>query len=161
MLIKNYEQYEVTEDGKVINTKTGRVLKPDILWDGYERITLSKEGQIVRFRVHRLVAEAFIPNLDPSKDQVNHKDGNRRNNSVENLEWVSCRENINHGKKSIGESHYCAKLDTETVKEICKLIELGLTRGRILNRFPLVSRCQFDDIRRRRSWKHVSKDYLW
>ena len=161
MLIKDYEKYEITEDGKVINTETGRILKPEMIWDGYERVTLSKDGVTKRFRVHRLVAEAFIPNDDPCKDQVNHKDGDRKNNSVDNLEWVTCKENIRHGKRSYGVAHYCAKLTDDIVEEICKLIEIGLTRGRILDKFPFVTKSQFDDIRRRRSWKSVSKNYKW
>ena len=161
MKVKGFENYLITEDGKIINSKTGRTLKPDIIWDGYERVTLCKNGVTIRFRVHRLVAEHFIPNDDPTRDQVNHKDGNRRNNSVYNLEWVTCKENINHGKKSTGELHYAAKLTEEGVKKICELISLGLTRGRILKDFPNVSKTQFDDIRRRRSWKKISKDYEW
>ena len=78
MKVKGFENYLITEDGKIINSKTGRTLKPDIIWDGYERVTLCKNGVTIRFRVHRLVAEHFIPNDDPTRDQVNHKDGNRR-----------------------------------------------------------------------------------
>ena len=161
MQIKGFENYLITEDGKVINSKTGRILKPDVIWDGYERVTLSKEGVTTRFRVHRLVAEHFIPNDDPARNQVNHKDGDRRNNTVENLEWMTCKENINHGKKQNGEEHYASKLTEDCVRQVCELISLGLTRGRVLRVFPNVSKAQFDDIRRRRSWKKVSKDYKW
>lgn len=161
MRIKGYDNYEITEEGKVINIKSGRVLKPEIIWDGYERVTLSDRGKTTRVRVHRLVAEHFLPNDDPNKNQVNHKDGNRRNNSKENLEWVTCKENINHGKRSLGSNHYCAKLNDDIVKSVCCLIQKGLTRGRVLKNHPEVSKTQFDDIRRRRSWKHVSCNYLW
>ena len=161
MRVKDYENYLVTEDGKTINTSTGRILKPDIIWDGYERVTLSKNGVTKRFRVHRLVAEAFIPNADPDKNQVNHKDGDRRNNHKDNLEWVTCKENIDHGKRSEGTEHYCAKLTDEVVIRICELIVTGLTRGRILNIIPGVTTSQFDDIRRRRSWKKISSNYQW
>lgn len=62
----------------------------------YAHITLNKpDGTQQRVRIHRLVAEAFIPNPD-NLPQVNHKDGNKANNNVENLEWCSIRDNLLH-----------------------------------------------------------------
>ena len=63
---------------------------------GYLDVTLSKNGVKKSFRVNRLVAIAFIPNLE-NKPQVNHIDENKLNNKVSNLEWVTSKENINHG----------------------------------------------------------------
>lgn len=164
MKIAGFDAYDVDEEGRVINTRSGRQLKPEIIWDGYERVTLSQEGKLKRFRVHRLVADAFIPN-PIGLQMVNHKDGNKRNNQISNLEWVSCQQNTIHAfdnnlRKS-GEDHYEARLTNETVDSICKLIETGLTRGRILKQFPQVTKTQFDDIRGRRSWKKVSNRYSW
>lgn len=62
---------------------------------GYERVMLYKNQKKYYKQVHRLVAENFIPNPN-NLPQVNHKDGNKLNNNVNNLEWVSCSENINH-----------------------------------------------------------------
>ena len=164
MLISDFEYYDVTQDGKVINLRTGRILKPDLIWDGYERVTLSQNGKLKRFRVHRLVADAFIPNPF-NLPFVNHIDGNKRNNKIDNLEWVSCKDNTIHafdnGLRPSSENHYSAKLTENQVKQICELIELGLTRGRILNKFPFVTKSQFDDIRSRKSWKKVSQEYSW
>ena len=64
----------------------------------YKRVSLSKNGVITRFLVHRLVAEAFIPNYD-NKPQVNHIDNNTTNNSVTNLEWTTGSENMKHSEK--------------------------------------------------------------
>lgn len=62
---------------------------------GYHRVVLAKGGINRGFRVHKLVALAFIPNPD-NRPQINHKDGDKHNNSVENLEWVTPKENIKH-----------------------------------------------------------------
>ena len=164
MRIQDFEYYDVSENGLVTNTRTGRVLKPDLIWDGYERVTLCQDGKLKRFRVHRLVASAFIPNPN-NLPFVNHKDGRKRNNKIENLEWVSCKDNTIHAFdnsfRPSGEHHYSAKLTEEQVHEVCKLIELGLTRGRVLSRLLFINKTQFDDIRSRKSWKTVSQEYSW
>ena len=67
--------------------------------DGYLRITLSKNNKTKKFMVHRLVAEAFIPN-SMNLPQVNHVDENVQNNCASNLEWVTQKENSNHGTRN-------------------------------------------------------------
>lgn len=74
----------------------GKILKPSMdMYRNYLRVQLSKKGKVVSIRIHRLVAQAFIPN-PKNKPQVNHIDGNKLNNCVDNLEWVTIRENIQH-----------------------------------------------------------------
>ena len=93
--VKGYEGlYVVTSDGFVIGVKHNKALKPSIV-NGYSRVKLYKNAQPKTFSVHRLVADAFIPNKQ-QKDQVNHIDGNKANNTVENLEWVTQSENQIH-----------------------------------------------------------------
>ena len=75
-----------------------RILKPGYL-RGYQHVSLCKDGNIKIFKVHRLVANAFINNLE-NKLQVNHKDGNKSNNKVENLEWVTAYENTVYSKST-------------------------------------------------------------
>ena len=99
--IKNYEgKYQVSNMGNVKslnfnNTKRPAILVKKVNRRGYEYVCLSQYGKRSYSAVHRLVAEAFIPNPD-NKEQINHIDGNKRNNSMYNLEWVSQSENINH-----------------------------------------------------------------
>ena len=77
----------------------GKILRSQINYKGYECITLTKDKKRKSFKLHRLVAMAFIP-CNNKKLQINHIDGNKLNNKVENLEWVTCKENIEHSIKN-------------------------------------------------------------
>ena len=91
--IKNYEGiYQVTENGDVWSVRRNRFLKPYKNQLGYLRVVLSKNGIHKRYSVHRLVAQAFIDNPD-NLPCVNHKDENKLNNNVDNLEWCTIRYN--------------------------------------------------------------------
>ena len=89
------EQYEVSNTGLVRNKVTGKILKPHKDGKGYLRISLSKNNVQSTIKVHRAVAIAFIENPD-NLPQVNHKDTNKENNTVGNLEWVTNYENMQH-----------------------------------------------------------------
>ncbi len=93
--ISENEKYEVSNLGRIINKKTKMIRKNYITRAGYERICLSKHSKVKFHLVHRLVAQAFIPN-PKNFPQVNHKDKNRVNNRVENLEWVNQSMNMKH-----------------------------------------------------------------
>lgn len=96
--IKGYERYEVSDKGNVRNKKTKRLIKPQIDKGGYIRLTLWK-GKIKKKQfVHRLVAITFIANQNEQRTKVNHKDGNKLNNAVSNLEWVTPKENLAHSR---------------------------------------------------------------
>ena len=92
---------EVSAEGKVRSLLSGtpRILKTSIDKKGYHRIRVTIEREKKSFKLHREVAKAFIPNPD-NKPQVNHKDGNKNNNSATNLEWVTNKENSHHAIKN-------------------------------------------------------------
>lgn len=106
--IKNYEDYYISSFGRVWSSKTNRWLKPNLRGDKkinslYLCVSLCKEGFIKSFTIHRLVAENFLDNPN-NYPQVNHKDENKLNNHVDNLEWCDNKYNMTYGnriKKSI------------------------------------------------------------
>ena len=107
----------------------GRIITGNHGGKHYYQVALRKDGKKKYMSVHRLVAEAFIPNPD-GKSQVNHIDGNKQNNVVSNLEWVTPSENILHSFETglnthIGEKNIQAKLTREQVAEIKKLYVKG------------------------------------
>ena len=91
--IKNHKYYYITSDGKVYSDFSGKLkrLKTQINSAGYEVITLNKK----QYRVHRLVDEYYIPNPN-NYPQINHKDGNKLNNDISNLEWCTNAQNQLH-----------------------------------------------------------------
>lgn len=92
--IKGYERYSISNEGEVMNPQ-GEIMKPFFAGSGYLQVTLWDNSKRKKFYVHRLVAEAFIENICGCKE-VNHKDGNKENNSALNLEWCTRAENLIH-----------------------------------------------------------------
>lgn len=99
--IPGYEGlYEVSNKGNVRNVRRNTLLRLSKNNDGYIQVHLYKNGIRNKFQVHRLVAQAFLPNID-NLPQVNHKDENKTNNNVTNLEWCTAKYNTNFGTRNI------------------------------------------------------------
>ena len=100
--IAGYEGlYEVSDKGRVKSlnynhTGTEKILKPQKTTRAYLQVNLCKDGQKKMPFVHRLVAEAFIPNPN-NLETVNHKDEVKTNNEISNLQWMSMKDNLNYG----------------------------------------------------------------
>ena len=106
--ISGYEGlYQVSNLGRVKSFKHGKekILKPQKTRCGYLRVCLCKDCHTKRLLVHRLVADAFVPNPQ-GLETVNHKDEVKNNNTASNLEWMSKKDNLNYGtrNKRVGES---------------------------------------------------------
>lgn len=116
--IEGYEGlYQVSSWGRVKRLNTGRILKGRKNTNSYLTVGLCKNGEQKDYLIHRLVAQAFIPNPH-NKPQVNHIDENKENNHAENLEWVTAKENNNHG------THNLRASKTKSIPIIC--IETGI-----------------------------------
>jgi hypothetical protein len=89
--IKDYTNYSVSNFGNVKNNNTGKILKQSIT-NGYTQVSLWKNGKGKHYRVHRLIALAFIPNPD-NKSFIDHVDNDRSNNNIDNLRWCTNQEN--------------------------------------------------------------------
>lgn len=88
--LRNFPSYDVSNKGRIRNIRTQRILKPTINEKGYYQVCLRKNDKQYSVRVHRIIAETFLGE-NPGME-VRHKDNNRLNNSVENLEWCTRRE---------------------------------------------------------------------
>lgn len=117
--IDGYENYEISNLGNVRSlnwNRTGRsqIIKPGMT-KGYLRVCLSKSGKVKMFGVHRLVAEAFLPNPG-NLPEVNHRNEIKTDNRADNLEWCSAQYNSNFGtrNKRIAEAHRGKPLSEET-----------------------------------------------
>lgn len=124
--IEEFEDYyEISNLGRIRSKRQKRIIKGRIL-KGYNDIQLVKANKILHTGVHRLVAKAFIQNIN-NKEFVNHKDGNKLNNHVDNLEWVTPQENTNHYLKYI-----CKKRNSDK-----KLIIIDRNTNEVISEFNL------------------------
>lgn len=154
-------EYEVSDYGDIKRIKSGkgavagRLLRPYLNPNGYLYVTLTKNCIQKDFLLHRIVAAAFI---GKSSSQINHKDGNKENNAVSNLEYVSPRENLIHATRILhkrrGDKHWNSRLSEADVIVILSLRNSGLTHQQIANAFK-VSRTTISEIFLCRKWKHL------
>ncbi len=142
-VVEHEGYYEVSNFGDVRSVRYNnkgqvifnRLLKPAIKPKGYLGVILSKQSKTTNHLIHRLVAEAFIPNPN-NLPEVNHKDGNKLNNTVSNLEWCSSSDNLYHAYK-LGLKHKKGKpvicVETGEIFESVKAANesMGVTHSHI------------------------------
>lgn len=152
--------YKISNQGNVVNKITHKSLSQHIC-NGYLRLTLSFDGNAEKWFVHRIVGVAFIPNPN-NRETINHKDGNKANNNVDNLEWATRLENNQHAwntglVNNSGVNHPNCKLTRDEVLKIRELTKLKKYYGsnqEIASMFN-VGNGTISHIRHNRSWKGV------
>ena len=151
-------KYSVSNYGRVIGPYGP--MKPSRNDQGYAQVGICINGVVRKHKVHRLVAQAFIPPVE-GKPFINHKNGVRDENDAENLEWCTFRENVIHGYRvlgrtdKLGEGNPISKLTNEAVVEIRRLVSEHWTHTRLANMFNVSIRC-VGLVAARKSWKHVA-----
>lgn len=154
--IQGYEgHYKVSNLGNVVSVKKGYpvLMKLQNHSSGYKQVKLCKPNKILIERVHRLVASAFIPNHD-KKTQVNHINGIKCDNRVDNLEWSTPQENTRHAFRTglanvYGENHHHSKLSDKEAEYIIKNYK-SYTLKQLSNKFGVSDACIRDIIKGRR-----------
>lgn len=178
--IKDFPNYMISNKGRVWSKtkivssprgkylKKGRILKSHDDKRGYLKIDLINEKGRKSYKIHRLVAEAFLKNPE-LKREVNHINGIKTDNEVSNLEWVTSKENKTHawniglykkqnGLKFSGEKNGFSKLNDQTVKEIRRTYKSGGISQKELGRKYNTSQTQISYIVNRITWKHVEEE---
>lgn len=159
--IKDFEGlYSVTLDGKIYSHLSNRFLKIYNHNHGYNMSTLSKDGKSIQKLVHRIVAEAYIPNPD-NLPTVNHKDGNKKNNHVSNLEWMSYLENNIHALETgLNDPANRRKFTDLFAHKVCKLEMDGWRKKDIADSLGIEVR-DVNTIRYSGFYSHITCEYDW
>ena len=168
-LIKNHRyelkyNYYIYDDGRVYSEKTNKFLSTALDKDGYVKVSLiSTDNKRHRYSVHRLVLENFHPVDGMENLQVNHIDGNKQNNNLSNLEWVTSSENNAHAyriglKNQKGSKNNASKLNEQDVKEIIDLLlSKKYTQKQIAQKYGVCDDA-IGAIKRHQNWKELTKD---
>lgn len=159
--IENSKNYFVDENGDIYRGE--RKLRRNLDHSGYRSVSVRYlDGTLKRMYVHRIVALAFLPNPQQLK-VVNHKNLDRSDNRVENLEWVSNRDNILHAIRMGACNLECgtrknAMYEPELIHEVCRLLQDGFRNVDISKRLDVPISLP-NIIRSGKQWKHISENY--
>ncbi len=166
--IINYEGwYSVSNFGRIRrdkigqSTHAGRIIKGYPSRKNYITVNLSKKGIQKKYRIHKLVISSFLE-ICPEGKQVNHKDADKNNNHLSNLEYVTPKENVIHAWKNricksfLGSKHGNAKLKEKNIPQIKKLRKGGVSYRKIGEKFN-VTYGTIEKIIKNKSWRHIKK----
>ena len=161
--IEGYDGYFISDEGEVFSSKYKdmRLLKYRLNRNGRPYINLCKNGKSKSVEIHRLVAKYFLPDYTTDKE-VNHKDGDKTNNHVSNLEMTDRKGNMQHAFRTglainpVGEAHWDAKLTEEQVKEIRHKYVPKVYGYKRLSEEYGVSESTIKFIIRGVTWKHIA-----
>ena len=151
LIIKNFPSYAVNCEGKVLNIKTRRYLSPLINKDGYYTVYIAnkKHKKRKRISIHRLVASCFLENPE-NLPEVHHRDSNKVNNHVFNLQWITGEDNI----LAALEDGLVTNLSRKDILQIYELLKQKVTYKVIAKKFNVSTRT-IGRIKTGKSWKHL------
>lgn len=161
-VIKGYEgRYKVSADGRVYSVRKDLYMVSSLSKSGYPQVKLFDGASYHPKNVHRLIAETFLAKPE-GQVEVNHKDGNKLNNSSDNLEWITKSANTKHAYDnglryaaySVGSEHANAKIIEEDIRDIRMFKEKGMSLNEIARVYPL-TKASIWKIVKHRSWSHV------
>lgn len=167
---QNYElkyNYYVNEKGDIFSEKTQKILSTHLDKDGYVKVRLICNDGRHTFSVHRIVLENFSPVDNMMNLQVNHKDGNKTNNNLSNLEWCTCQENIKHAylndlrHSQKGENNNATVLTEENVKEIINLLLKKEKTQKEIGKIFNVSEDVVGAIKNKHNWTYLTKNIIF
>lgn len=164
--------YQISNMGRFRNKVTGHMMTPSPSEKGYMMVCFRLYGNKSRnIKIHRLVAKLFVRGETPEKCEVDHIDGDKRNNRASNLRWVSHLENIQYAYANnlipimYGERNGSCKVSENQVREICEL--LLKFDGKVAQVYKYLKLKGYDykrdyilDIKRKRSWVRISDEYF-
>lgn len=149
--------YWVTRKGQVFSVRSGKFLKPKDNGRGYKTLDLTVDGKVKRFYIHRIVLISFMGKNDDK--EVNHKNGQKDDNRLVNLEWVTREENMNHafGELDVhnGAKHYKTKITEEQFLEIIEKRKNGKTYTEIAKEYGYSKGHSISRITKGERWKHI------
>lgn len=158
-----YPGYRVSTCGMVEGTSRWgykRILKPSVSRNGYLRVSVRINGKTKNKSVHRLVLKTFSTPIDANKSEVNHIDGNKRNNKLSNLEWCTRKENSQHALKMgavpAGETHALSKLNNDKIIFIKKNYK-KFSYSFLAKKYG-VTKSAIGCVVKNKSWKHIKID---
>lgn len=170
-ILKFNNEYQISNKGRIrsvhavilrsngtTHTRVSKVLKPSID-KGYLKGAVCVNKKMIPYKIHRLVAEAFVDGYDLNKE-VNHIDGNKLNNDAFNLEWVTRSENMIHAvctgllPVTRGSQRVQAKMTESDVILIKEMMAKGIRRKDVCEKLNITVH-MYKDVQRRKSWRHV------
>lgn len=159
-----YPYYLISNYGRVFNIYTHSFITQHIGRDGYYYFKYSTSNGLLNRSTHRVEMLTFYP-IDDLSLQVNHIDGNKTNNHISNLEWVTRSQNIKHaydiGLQPAAQFRKNTSLDPKKAKMICELLATGMYTQVKIAEMVGCSRSAVDAIKRRETWLDISKDYAF
>lgn len=156
--VPGWPAYSVSDHGRVIGPR-GRVLRPDTIKGGYQRVTLCAAPRVWRPTVHRLVLTAFLGSAPDDAPVARHMDGDSRNNRLSNLQWGTTSDNegdkVRHGTSNRGTGNGRAKLTADDVRAVRKRLAEGEPQVAVARAMGIPA-VTINHIHTGRTWRHVA-----